>query len=36
VTGFLCEPHAASAAPDISEHGGWRAYRTSCQTTPTG
>jgi len=36
VTGFLCQPLAASAALDISEHGGWRAYLTSCQTTPTG
>ena len=27
--GFLCEEHAAREAPDISEHGGWRAYRAA-------
>jgi allophanate hydrolase len=27
VLGFLCEAHAAAAALDITEHGGWRAYR---------
>jgi allophanate hydrolase len=26
VTGFLCEAHAAAAARDISEFGGWRAW----------
>ena len=26
VSGFLCEGHAAIGAPDISSHGGWRAY----------
>ncbi len=26
VTGFLCEPHALADAPDITAHGGWRAY----------
>jgi allophanate hydrolase len=26
VQGFLCEPHAAATAPDISSFGGWRAY----------
>ncbi|MDT3397850.1 allophanate hydrolase [Streptomyces sp. B1866] len=26
VTGFLCEPAALDGAPDISAHGGWRAY----------
>lgn len=26
VNGFLCEPHAAAGAPDISAHGGWRAW----------
>jgi allophanate hydrolase len=26
VNGFLCEPHAAAAAPDISRYGGWRAW----------
>ncbi len=29
VTGFLCEPYAVGAARDISEFGGWRAYRRS-------
>ena len=27
VLGFLCEPHALSDAHDITEFGGWRAYR---------
>ncbi len=26
VSGFLCEPHALADAPDITAHGGWRAY----------
>ncbi|MEJ7845248.1 MAG: allophanate hydrolase [Acidimicrobiales bacterium] len=26
VNGFLCEPHAAAGAPDITAHGGWRAW----------
>jgi allophanate hydrolase len=26
VNGFLCEPHAADDATDISGHGGWRAW----------
>ncbi len=26
VTGFLCEPHAVAGMPDITAHGGWRAY----------
>ena len=26
VSGFLCEPYAASAAPDISAFGSWHAY----------
>ncbi|GAA1641414.1 allophanate hydrolase [Actinoplanes couchii] len=26
VTGFLCEPAALATAPDITHHGGWRAY----------
>ncbi|MDO8209867.1 allophanate hydrolase [Conexibacter sp. CPCC 206217] len=26
VTGFLCSPHALPDAPDITAHGGWRAY----------
>jgi allophanate hydrolase len=25
-TGFLCEPQALQDAPDITAHGGWRAY----------
>jgi allophanate hydrolase len=29
VAGFLCEPHAAHGAPDITPHGGWRAYLTA-------
>lgn len=28
VNGFLCEPHALVGAPDITGHGGWRAWRT--------
>lgn len=26
VNGFLCEPHAAEDADDITTHGGWRAF----------
>jgi allophanate hydrolase len=26
VAGFICEPYALDSAPDISRHGGWRAY----------
>jgi allophanate hydrolase len=26
VHGFLCEAHAVAQAPDVSHHGGWRAY----------
>jgi allophanate hydrolase len=26
VNGFLCEPHAAEHAEDITTHGGWRAF----------
>ena len=26
VPGFLCEPGALEGAPDISDHGGWRAF----------
>jgi allophanate hydrolase len=29
VTGFLCEAHAVAGARDISEFGGWRAWRSS-------
>lgn len=28
-TGFLCEPYAVHGATDITEHGGWRAYRAA-------
>ncbi|MDX2165864.1 MAG: allophanate hydrolase [Deltaproteobacteria bacterium] len=31
VKGFLCEAIAAAAAPDISAHGGWRAYLATRQ-----
>ena len=26
VKGFICEPAALDGAPDISHHGGWRAF----------
>lgn len=29
VKGFICEPAALAGAPDISAHGGWRAYMAS-------
>jgi len=29
VAGFLCEAIAAEGAPDITHHGGWRAYRAA-------
>ena len=29
VTGFLCEAHAVEGARDITEFGGWRAWRSS-------
>jgi allophanate hydrolase len=29
VKGFLCEPHAAARATDITDFGGWIAYRTN-------
>lgn len=32
--GFLCEPFAASAAPDITPTGGWRAYLAGARPTP--
>ncbi len=32
VSGFLCEGYAFSGARDISEFGGWRAYRRSLAT----
>jgi allophanate hydrolase len=38
VHGFLCEAHAVANAPDISRHGGWRAYleslKESAMTSP--
>lgn len=41
VAGFLVEPIAVAGAADISEHGGWRAYRASitaaaAAATPAG
>jgi len=27
--GFLCEAHAVAGAPEITRHGGWRAYRAA-------
>ena len=29
VKGFICEADAVAGAPEITGHGGWRAYRTS-------
>ncbi|WP_460368242.1 allophanate hydrolase-related protein, partial [Actinocorallia lasiicapitis] len=29
VTGFICAPEALTDAPDITSHGGWRAYLAS-------
>ena len=29
VRGFVCEPRALEGARDITEHGGWRAYRAA-------
>jgi allophanate hydrolase len=29
VSGFVCEPYALRGAPEITDHGGWRAYLTS-------
>jgi len=34
VHGFLCEAHALAAAPDISQHGGWRGYLASIAPAP--
>ena len=28
-SGFLCEPHAIAAAREITQYGGWRAFRSS-------
>ena len=33
VKGFICEGAALAAAPDISAHGGWRAYLASLQAS---
>lgn len=33
VHGFLCEAHALQGAPDVSHHGGWRAYMAWLRTT---
>ncbi|MEU4166850.1 allophanate hydrolase [Streptomyces sp. NPDC026665] len=32
VPGFLCEPGALEGAPDITHHGGWRAYTQARQS----
>jgi allophanate hydrolase len=29
VPGFVCEPYALTDAPEITSHGGWRAYLAS-------
>jgi allophanate hydrolase len=29
VSGFVCEPYALTDAPEITSHGGWRAYLAS-------
>lgn len=34
VAGFLCESWAAAGAPDISAHGGWRAYLAAASRLP--
>jgi allophanate hydrolase len=40
VQGFLCEHYAVQGRPDVSAHGGWRAYcasvRTSAVSAPCG
>ncbi len=33
VHGFVCEAHAVADAPDISAHGGWRAYLASLSSS---
>lgn len=33
-TGFLCEPFALTGAREITDLGGWRAYRASLSVTP--
>lgn len=32
VTGFVCEGYVLDAAPDVTLHGGWRAYMQSLKT----
>jgi allophanate hydrolase len=34
VAGFLCEPIALEDAHDITEFGGWRAYRAAADPPP--
>jgi allophanate hydrolase len=34
VKGFLCETSAVTGAPDITWHGGWRAFRAAQQAQP--
>ena len=29
LSGFLCEPYAIAQAAEITQHGGWRAFRSS-------
>jgi hypothetical protein len=31
VKGFICEPYGLVGAKDVSEFGGWRAYKASCK-----
>ena len=33
VTGFVCEPRALTGATDVSDYGGWRAYRQRRMST---
>ena len=33
VHGFVCEAHALQSAPDVTRHGGWRAYLQSLPAT---
>ncbi|MFI6898501.1 allophanate hydrolase [Streptomyces sp. NPDC050256] len=34
--GFLCEPYAVEGSKDITEYGGWRAYRATPPSGPSG
>nr|WSW70206.1 allophanate hydrolase [Streptomyces sp. NBC_00995] len=34
--GFLCEPYAVEESKDITEYGGWRAYRATSLSSPSG